>query len=95
MLNQQAGMAMSKFHHITHYGELVMPGTTARGELPEDFTMNSPVGIARDHYDHVWVCDTGNSRLLVFTADLNTLLHVIDTPGEGTEQARRLPISAR
>jgi len=83
-------MAMSKFHHITHYGELVMPGTTARGALPDDFTMNSPVGIARDHYDHVWVCDTGNSRLLVFTADLNTLLHVIDTPGEGTEQARRL-----
>lgn len=83
-------MAMNKFQHITHYGELVMPGTTARGELPEDFTMNSPVGIARDHYDHVWVCDTGNSRVLVFSADLNTLLHVIDTPGEGSDQARRL-----
>ncbi|XLZ71909.1 NHL repeat-containing protein [Massilia sp. SR12] len=81
---------MTKFHHVTHYGEIAMPGSTVRGELPLDFTMNSPVGIARDHYNHIWVCDTGNSRVLVFTADLNTLLHVIDTPGAGSEQARRL-----
>lgn len=90
MLNNQAGMAMTKFHHVTHYGEIAMPGSTVQGELPDDFTMNSPVGIARDHYDRIWVCDTGNSRVLVFTADLNTLLHVIDTPGAGSEQARRL-----
>ena len=82
--------AEARFRHLTHYGELVMPGSTARGELPADFTLNSPVGIARDHYDHVWVCDTGNSRVLVFSPDLDVLLHVIDTPGEGSEQARRL-----
>ncbi|MGO4469003.1 hypothetical protein, partial [Pseudoduganella sp. RAF53_2] len=23
--------------------------------------MNSPVGIARDNFGRVWVCDTGNS----------------------------------
>lgn len=84
----------SGFKHLCHYGELVLPGMTESGKLPENFTMNSPVGIARDNYDHVWVCDTGNSRVLVFTADLDTLLHVIDTTRDAAakadDQAKRL-----
>jgi DNA-binding beta-propeller fold protein YncE len=80
----------NSFKHLCHYGELVLPGTTESGELPDNFTMNSPVGVIRDNYNHVWVCDTGNSRILVFTADLNSLLHVIDLTAIGTGQQKRL-----
>jgi DNA-binding beta-propeller fold protein YncE len=79
-----------RFEHVTYYGELARYGVTPRGELPADFTMNSPVGIARDNYGHVWVCDTGNSRVLVFSANLDHLLHEIyATPG-GADTERRL-----
>ncbi|MES2261873.1 MAG: NHL repeat-containing protein [Pseudomonadota bacterium] len=76
--------------HVCYYGELALPGSTASGKLPPDFTMNSPVGVHKDNYDNVWVCDTGNSRVLVFTPDLDTLLHVIEGPGQGTPDAPRL-----
>ena len=38
--------------------------------------LNSPVGVCRDRSGNVWVCDTGNNRLLVFDGDLTTLRHV-------------------
>src|SRR5471032_2447325 len=86
----QATVADPDIKHVCYYGELALPGSTRSGKLPEDFTMNSPVGIHKDNFNRVWVCDTGNSRVLIFTADLTTLLHVIDGPGELTPQAERL-----
>lgn len=80
----------TSFKHLCHYGELALPGMTKSGELPDNFTMNSPVGLARDNYNHVWVCDTGNSRVLVFTADFGTLLHVIDGDPHSTGLDQRL-----
>ncbi|MGO4382282.1 NHL repeat-containing protein [Pseudoduganella sp. RAF19] len=83
---------MNRFEHITYYGELAQQGAVPRGELPADFTMNSPVGIARDNFGRVWVCDTGNSRVLVFTADLDSLLHEIyATPGADTDKRLLMP----
>src|SRR5215217_4520105 len=76
--------------YLCSYGDLTQPGSTAVGELADDFTLNSPVGVHADSYGRLWVCDTGNSRLLVFSADLSTLLHVIEGPGEATPQAPRL-----
>ena len=64
--------------YLCSYGDLTQPGSTAVGELADDFTLNSPVGVHADSYGRLWVCDTGNSRLLVFSADLSTLLHVIE-----------------
>lgn len=54
-------------HYLCSYGELTAPGTTPVGPLADDFTLNSPVGVHADSYGRLWVCDTGNSRLLVFS----------------------------
>ena len=75
--------------YLCTYGAVTLPDTTPTGAVPDDFTLNSPVGVHADHYGNVWVCDTGNSRVLVFTPDLQTLLHVIEGPGKKTSQAPR------
>lgn len=76
--------------YLCSYGDLTEPGSTALGGLGDDFTLNSPVGVHADSYGRLWVCDTGNSRVLVFSADLSTLLHVLEGPGDATPQAPRL-----
>lgn len=76
--------------YLCSYGDLTLPGTTATGPLAADFTLNSPVGLHADYLGRLWVCDTGNSRLLVFSADLNTLLHVVEGPGDAAPLAPRL-----
>ena len=77
--------------YLCSYGALTLPYTTPVGPVPDDFTLNSPVGVHTDRFQRVWVCDTGNSRVLVFTPDLQTLLFVIEGPGrENTPQAPRL-----
>src|SRR5262249_38898040 len=89
-LSSLSGFAMNNIEYITSYGELAQKGVH-RGRLPVDFTMNSPVGIARDLLGRVWVCDTGNSRVLVFSASLNELLHEIhETRPEGADKATSL-----
>ena len=80
----------SRLSYVCTYGAWTAPDTTPTGKVPDDFTLNSPVGVHADRYGRVWVCDTGNSRVLVFTPDLQTLLHVIDGPGAATPQAPRL-----
>lgn len=86
----QMTLADGGIEHVCYYGELALPGATRSGALPADFTLNSPVGVQRDSYGNVWVCDTGNSRLLVFTPDLDTLLQVIEGPGQATPRAPRV-----
>jgi len=76
--------------YLCTYGALTVPYTTPAGPVPDNFTLNSPVGVHTDQYQRVWVCDTGNSRVLVFSSDLQTLLHVIEGPGDATPQAPRL-----
>ncbi|WP_332854492.1 NHL repeat-containing protein [Duganella sp. S19_KUP01_CR8] len=76
--------------YLCSYGELTAPGTTPVGPLADDFTLNSPVGVHADSFGRLWVCDTGNSRVLVFDADLSELLHVIEGPGDDTPDAPRL-----
>ncbi|MYM89476.1 hypothetical protein GTP91_20150 [Rugamonas sp. FT82W] len=76
--------------YLCSYGELTAPGTTPTGPLADDFTLNSPVGVHADSYGRLWVCDTGNSRVLVFSADLSALLHVIEGPGDDTPEVPRL-----
>ncbi|TFW31255.1 NHL repeat-containing protein [Duganella callida] len=76
--------------YLCSYGDLTLPGSTPTGRLADDFTLNSPVGVHADNYGRLWVCDTGNSRVLVFSADLSTLLHVVEGPGEHAPQAPRL-----
>src|SRR5471030_177348 len=76
--------------YLCSYGELTVPGTTPRGPLADDFTLNSPVGVHADSFGRLWVCDTGNSRVLVFNAGLSELLHVIEGTGDDTPDAPRL-----
>ena len=77
--------------YLCSYGDITLPGTTRTGKLADDFTLNSPVGVHADRFGRLWVCDTGNSRVLVFSPDLSTLLHVVEGPGEQeAPQAPRL-----
>lgn len=57
-----------------YYGK---PYDKITGSLPQrltdNFTFNSPTGVVVDHFDNIWVCDTGNNRLVIFDNDLKTI----------------------
>lgn len=63
--------------HLKYYGDVSFKNQTRIGPVPDDFTLNTPVGITMDRFQNVWLCDTGNSRVLIFDADLANILHVI------------------
>ncbi|MBK8918922.1 MAG: NHL repeat-containing protein [Betaproteobacteria bacterium] len=81
--------------HVARFGTTAQPGDTLPGPVAPGMTLNSPVGVALDRAGNVWVCDTGNNRLLVFDASLSTLRHVLHAPesAAGGEAARafRMP----
>jgi DNA-binding beta-propeller fold protein YncE len=59
--------------------------------VPPDFTFNTPVGIALDRYQNVWVCDTGNNRVIVFNKDLEWIHQILRYPGKGRAKAQKTP----
>ncbi len=77
--------------HIASFGTTAQPGDTLPGPVAPGMTLNSPVGVALDRAGNVWVCDTGNNRLLVFDADLSTLRHVLHAPESAVGGEAALP----
>ncbi|MBK7001846.1 MAG: hypothetical protein IPH35_18265 [Rhodoferax sp.] len=76
--------------HIGYFGQVVTEGSLRAGPIPYHFTLNSPVGIQMDAYSNLWVCDTGNNRIIVFDAELNTIVHVLSGIGTKADSDRFL-----
>lgn len=81
----------SDIQHLTRYGEIARPGDDLPGPVRASLTLNSPVGVCLDRRGNLWVCDTGNNRLLVFDAALSELRHVLHAPAEGKKGAAGVP----
>ncbi|MCP4110313.1 MAG: hypothetical protein GY749_33125 [Desulfobacteraceae bacterium] len=69
----------AQIKHVTHYGDISFKNKTRIGRIPDDFTVNSPVGICMDKYQNIWLCDTGNNRVVIFDTELENILEVITT----------------
>ena len=67
---------MPDIRFVKSFGARTEPDDTLKGEIGHGFTLNSPVGITKDKNDRIWICDTGNNRVLIF--DIN-LEHIVQT----------------
>lgn len=77
--------------HLTRYGEIAQPGDDVPGPVGPSLTLNSPVGVCLDRRGNLWVCDTGNNRVLVFDTALRELRHVLHAPAAGKRGAGGVP----
>lgn len=68
------------FSHRTFYGQLAGDPPGFKGPVPEGFTFNSPVGVCMDRCRQVWVCDTGNNRIVILDAALKRILAILACP---------------
>ena len=63
---------------IKGYGYAPSPmGPHFPQDVTQEFTLNSPIGIAVDRQDNVWVCDVGNNRIVILNASLDKIVNVI------------------
>ena len=76
-------MVKAVFSHVALYGQTAADAPLHPGPVAADFTFNSPVGCCMDRAKRVWVCDTGNDRVLIFDAALKTILYVLEAPQNG------------
>ncbi len=77
------------FTHLGCYGLLDQLDERYKGPVPDDFTLNTPVGVCMDRNRNVWVCDTGNSRVIVFDSELENILHILRGPGDRVEAGQK------
>lgn len=77
---RKAGAAKVPFRHIAVYGRTAGQAPVSPGPVPQDFTLNSPIGVCMDRHQRVWICDTGNNRVLVLDKTLNRIVRVFDSP---------------
>jgi sugar lactone lactonase YvrE len=79
--------------HLSYYGYIQedKPDFKVPGPVPEDFTFNTPIGIVQDRHHNLWVCDTGNNRIVIFDKDLETIHHIMTQPGTGKTEAEKTP----
>lgn len=75
------------FQHVALYGQTAQEDPDYVGPVPQDFTFNSLVGCCMDRHQRVWVCDTGNNRVVVLDKDLKTILRVLPSPARGAKGA--------
>lgn len=87
-MNQAIGSGLS---HLACYGEMARVGDDVPGPVRPSLTLNSPVGVSMDRRGNVWVCDTGNNRLLIFDAGLTHLRHVLHAPADGQKGPGGVP----
>jgi DNA-binding beta-propeller fold protein YncE len=73
------------FQHVAVYGQTAQQDHTFAGPVPEDFTLNSPVGCCMDREQRVWLCDTGNDRVLVLDKTLTRIIRVLRCPQPGAK----------
>lgn len=76
---------MATFKFRNYYGQITKAQDSYVGKIPEDFTFNTLIGIVADHLGNVWVCDTGNNRLIIFDEDLKNIIQIIAGIGEKNE----------
>ncbi|SMC25420.1 NHL repeat-containing protein [Andreprevotia lacus DSM 23236] len=79
------------FQHVALYGQSAKENPDFRGPVPEDFTFNSPVGLCMDRQQHVWVCDTGNNRVLVLDKTLTRIIRVLYAPAPADKGEGKVP----
>lgn len=72
-----------RFQHVAHYGQTSLESHDFKGRVPADFTFNSPVGLCMDRHQQVWVCDTGNNRVVVLDRGLTHILRILHCPDPG------------
>jgi DNA-binding beta-propeller fold protein YncE len=77
--------------HETYYGAIETADQGVSGPIPETFTFNTPVGIVQDRRKDVWVCDTGNNRIVIFDQDLEVIRQILRFPGTGRSKAQKIP----
>lgn len=70
---------MPEIRFVKSFGAQTRPDEKLNGPIPEGFTLNSPVGISKDKENRIWVCDTGNNRVLIFDAELENIIQTITT----------------
>lgn len=75
------------FQHVALYGQTAQQNPAVAGPIPDDFTFNSLVGCCMDREQRLWVCDTGNNRVLVLDKNLLTILAVLPSPQPGADGA--------
>ena len=68
---------MPDIRFIKSFGAQTEPDEFLQGRIGEGFTLNSPVGIAKDKNNRVWVCDTGNNRVLIFDIDIENIVQTL------------------
>lgn len=73
----------STFVHQSLYGAAITQPEGFSGAVPADFTLNSPVGVCMDHFNRVWVCDTGNNRIVVLDQTLDHIFHILHHADSG------------
>lgn len=69
---------------VTHFGNY--SAALAPGDNPATATWNFQNGIATDNLGNIWVCDTGNDRLVIMTPDLTSV--ITQYGGSGTEPGK-------
>jgi len=72
------------FRHVAHYGQADLDEQDYTGPVPENFTFNSAVGLCMDRHRQVWVCDTGNNRVVILDLSLSHVLRILHCPAPGT-----------
>lgn len=75
------------FRHFALYGQTAPAGQAFSGPIPEGFTFNSPVGLCMDHHQQIWVCDTGNNRIVILDRDFKTIVAILACPEAGSPKS--------
>lgn len=73
------------FKHVALYGQTAKDDPDFAGPIADDFTLNSPIGCCMDKEQRLWICDTGNNRVLVLDKDLRRILKVLTCPQLGAK----------
>lgn len=68
---------MPDIHFVKAIGARTEPDDSLQGKIREGFTLNSPVGITKDKDNRIWVCDTGNNRVLIFDIHLENIVQTL------------------
>lgn len=68
---------MPDIRFVKSFGARTEPEDSLQGKIGDGFTLNSPVGITKDKNDRIWVCDTGNNRVLVLDIHLENIIQTL------------------
>ncbi len=68
---------MPAIRFVKSFGARTEPDDALQGKIDDGFTLNSPVGIAKDKNNRVWVCDTGNNRVIILDFQLEKIIQTL------------------